>query len=45
MIRRKSYIAFDYDDIGVEWNLTTESKRPECPWEFIDKYAFTGRGV
>lgn len=36
-MRRKVYIAFDYDDLGVKQNLIAESKRPDCPWEFIDK--------
>lgn len=37
MIRKKVYIAFDYDDLGVKQNLIAEAKRPECPWEFVDK--------
>ena len=37
MIRKKVYIAFDYDDLGVKQSLIAESKRPDCPWEFIDK--------
>lgn len=37
MIRKKVYIAFDYDDLGVKQSLVSESKRPDCPWEFIDK--------
>lgn len=36
-MRKKVYIAFDYDDLGVKQNLIAESRRPECPWEFIDK--------
>jgi len=30
------YIAFDYDDIGVKQSLIAESKRPDCPWNFVD---------
>lgn len=36
MIKKKVYIAFDYDDLGVKSNLIAESKRPDCPWEFVD---------
>ncbi len=36
MAKRTVYIAFDYDDLGVKQNLIAESKRPECPWEFVD---------
>lgn len=36
-MRKKVYIAFDYDDLGVKQNLIAESRRPDCPWEFIDK--------
>lgn len=36
MVKRKVYIAFDYDDLGVKNNLIAESKRPDCPWEFAD---------
>lgn len=36
-MRKKVYIAFDYDDLGVKQNIIAESRRPECPWEFIDK--------
>lgn len=36
MVKKKVYIAFDYDDLGVKSNLIAESKRPDCPWEFTD---------
>ncbi|MBX3360384.1 MAG: hypothetical protein KF705_02935 [Phycisphaeraceae bacterium] len=36
MAKKKVYIAFDYDDLGVKQNLITEAQRPECPWEFSD---------
>lgn len=36
MVKKKVYVAFDYDDLGVKQNLVTEAKRPDCPWEFID---------
>jgi hypothetical protein len=29
MIKKKVYIAFDYDDLGVKSNLIAESKQPE----------------
>jgi hypothetical protein len=36
MTKKTVYIAFDYDDLNVKQNLITESKRPDCPWEFRD---------
>lgn len=30
------HIAFDYDDFGVKQNIIAESKRPDCPWRFVD---------
>ncbi|MCW5775362.1 MAG: hypothetical protein KIS87_02805 [Phycisphaeraceae bacterium] len=36
MPKKKVYIAFDYDDLGVKQNLIAESQRPDCPWEFVD---------
>ncbi len=30
------YIAFDYDDLGVKESLIADSKRPDCPWRFVD---------
>lgn len=36
MAKKKVYVAFDYDDLGVKQNLIAESQRPYCPWEFID---------
>jgi hypothetical protein len=36
MAKKKVYVAFDYDDLGVKQNLIAESQRPNCPWEFID---------
>jgi hypothetical protein len=36
MAKKIVYIAFDYDDLDVKQNLIAESKRPECPWEFVD---------
>ena len=35
-LKRRVYVAFDYDDLGVKQNLIAESARPDCPWEFID---------
>lgn len=36
MAKKIVYIAFDYDDLNVKQNLIAESKRPDCPWEFMD---------
>ncbi|MCW5767086.1 MAG: hypothetical protein KIT19_00230 [Phycisphaeraceae bacterium] len=36
MAKKKVYVAFDYDDLGVKQNLIVESQRPDCSWEFID---------
>ena len=36
MLKKRVYIAFDFDDLNVKQNLIAESKRPECPWEFAD---------
>ena len=36
MAKKTVYVAFDYDDLNVKQNLIAESKRPDCPWEFVD---------
>ncbi len=34
--RKRVYIAFDFDDLGVKQGLIAESRRPDCPFEFVD---------
>lgn len=36
MVKKKVYVAFDYDDLGVKQNLIAEARRPDCPWNFVD---------
>lgn len=35
-LKRKVYVAFDFDDLAVKQSLIAESRRPDCPWEFVD---------
>lgn len=35
-MKKTVYIAFDYDDLDVKGSLIAQSKRPDCPWDFVD---------
>lgn len=36
MIKKRVYVAFDYDDLDVKENLIAQSRQSECPFELID---------
>lgn len=35
-MKRKVYVAFDYDDFDVKQNLIAQSRLPDCPFELLD---------
>ncbi len=36
MVRRKVFVAFDFDDLDVKENFIAQSKLPDAPFELID---------
>lgn len=36
MVKKRVYVAFDYDDLDVKQNLVAQSTLPDCPFELID---------
>ncbi len=36
MVKKRVYVAFDYDDLDVKQNLIEQSKSPDCPFELVD---------
>jgi hypothetical protein len=36
MVRKRVFVAFDYDDKSVKGDLIAQSKLPDCPFDLID---------
>jgi hypothetical protein len=37
LVKKQVYVAFDFDDRDVKGSLVEQSKRPDCPFELIDR--------